>query len=223
MDTPQEPNQENRQLQIQEPLVLQVTDEEEKKLEEIANHLFTIIGEIKDPFTIIQGLIKNKVTINHKTYFELNEEEDVEFFQNITKLNESLGKASSILDSYIRFTKSSPDFDKFLNIIYNFVVNYNAHRGTIFFQANAEMGLYLYPYFEVDAVMKKMNLLYHRLCGTLRIGGQYIIIQPPRVPSSMGEFGIDRFERPGYFEPYSPYHYEQPKPKTRDIGDAYDR
>ncbi|MFA4870934.1 MAG: hypothetical protein WC623_22235 [Pedobacter sp.] len=204
---------------VKEPLDLELSDSEREKLKEIATDLYILVSQIKTPFETLETLMQRKVIVNDKLHFQLNEEEDIEFFQKILSLNQTLGAAHSTLDSYIRFTKSSPDFDKFLNIIYNFVQNYNFHRGTLFFQYNAELGVYLYPYFDVDPALKKMNLLYHRLCGTLGVGGRYIEIQPPSTRSSTDP--SDNFMRPPY-EPYLPYQQTEYKPKSRDIGDAFD-
>ncbi len=220
-----------------EPLELSVTDEETKKREEIANDFNVLISRIKIPFQTILTLRKKKIKPDSKesrelnvkvdnTYFLLNEEEEQDFFQNLTSLNETLGAANSTLDSYIKFTKSSPDFEKFLNMFYIFVENYTNYRASFFFQFHAEKGHYLYPYFEVDNVLVKLQFLFARLCGTLSIGARWTVIQPPVSHAPMGgdHYGGEPYGRP-YHDLYDPYRYQpfnEPKPKYRDIGDAYE-
>ncbi len=219
-----------------ESLELAVTDDETKKREEIANDFNVLISRIKVPFQSILILRKNKIKPDSKeskelgirvdsVYFKLNEEEEQKFFQHLTDLNETLGAANSTLDSYIKFTKSSPDFEKFLNMFFIFVENYTNYRASYFFQVNAEKGNYLYPYYEVDNVLVKLQFLFARLCGTLSIGARWTIIQPPVSHSPMGGDyygGGGESYRP-YSDMYSPYRYQpEQKPKYRDIGDSYE-
>lgn len=220
--------------QQNEPLELSVTDEETKKREEIANDFNVLISRIKVPFQSILTLRKNKIKPESKeakelgiyvdnVYFRLDEEEEQEFFQHLTDLNETLGAANSTLDSYIKFTKSSPDFEKFLNMFFIFVENYTNYRASGFFQVHAEKGNYLYPYFEVDNVLVKLQFLFARLCGTLSIGARWTVIQPPLSHVPMGDYYGGEPYRP-YHDLYDPYRFspygEQQKPKYRDIGDA---
>lgn len=221
----------------EEPLDTEITDEETKIREKIANDFNVLISRIKVPFQKILILRKKKIIPNSResialnikvdnTYFLLNEEEEQEFFGHLTELNETLGASNSTLDSYIKFTKSSPDFEKFLNMFYIFVENYTNYRSTFFFQVNAEKGNYLYPFFEVDNVLVKLQFLFARLCGTLSIGARWTIIQPPSSSSPMGDAGIGGYGdgyRP-FHDMYDPFRYqpEQQKPKYRDIGDAYE-
>ena len=219
-----------------EPLELSVSDEETKKREEIANDFHVLISRIKTPFNKILTLRKNKIRPKSKEakelcievdsiYFRLDEEEEQSFFQSLTSLNETLGAANSTLDSYIKFTKSSPDFEKFLNMFWIFVENYTNYRASFFFQVNAEKGNYLYPYFEVDNVLVKLQFLFARLCGTLSIGARWTVIQPPVSHAPMGDYYGGEPYRP-YHDAYDPYryspNYNEPKPKYRDIGDAYE-
>jgi hypothetical protein len=211
----------------------------EKKIrEDIARDFYVLISRIKLPFTEIFKLRSKKVKPGDdkakklgirvdKTYFLLTEEEEQDFFRYLTQLNETLGNANSTLDSYIKFTKSSPDFEKFLNMFFIFVENYTAYRATIFFQAHAEHGNYLYPYYEVDNVLVKLQFLFARLCGTLDVGARWTVIQPPSSHSSggfdggYGGGGIDPYR--GFGNGYDPYRpsYGESKPKTRDIGDVF--
>lgn len=107
-------------------------------------------------------------------------------------------------------------------MFYIFVENYTNYRSTPFFQYHAERGHYLYPFFQVDNVLVKLKFLFARLCGTLSIGARWIVIQPPSPPRSSGDYYEDRYPHvyDPYIDPYRPYIPE--RPKTRDIGDAYD-
>lgn len=227
---PHTDNPDNQQLD------LTVTDEESKIREDISNDFKALITRIKYPFNEILTLRKNKIKPDsveskklgieiHNTYFKLNEEEEQDFFRNLTELNETLGAANSTLDSYIKFTKSSPDFEKFLNMFYIFVENYANYRSSFFFQFHAEKGNYLYPYFEVDNVFIKLQFLFARLCGTLSIGARWMIIQPPSSSRGSSSIGDDIYNRDRpYHDLYDPYRfqpYNEPRPKYRDIGDSY--
>lgn len=220
-----------------EPLDLTITDEESKIREDISSDFKAIITRIKVPFNEILILRKNKIKPDsleskklgieiHNTYFKLDEEEEQTFLRNLTELNETLGAANSTLDSYIRFTKSSPDFEKFLNMFYIFIENYTNYRSSFFFQSHAEKGNYLYPYYEVDNVLTKLQFLFARLCGTLSIGARWIIIQPPSPPHSGlpigGDYGSDMRPYHDLYDPYRFSPYNEPKPKYRDIGDVFD-
>jgi hypothetical protein len=212
-------------------------NEEKKIREDIARDFYVLISRIKTPFVEIFKLRSKKVKPGDdkakklgirvdKVYFLLTEDEEQDFFRYLTQLNETLGNANSTLDSYIKFTKSSPDFEKFLNMFFIFVENYTAYRATIFFQAHAEQGHYLYPYYEVDNVLVKLQFLFARLCGTLSVGARWTMIQPPSSHSSGGfeggyGGGIDPYRSFG--DAYTPYghSYGESKPKSRDIGDVF--
>lgn len=150
-------------------------------------------------------------------------------------VNLHIGMASSVLDSYITFTKSQPDFTKFFNLFYQLQKFTDNHRSSIFYISNAKNNSYLYPYTVINRALHKMSFLLSRLCGTLMVAGDYIMDQPQSSPSQYPESLPGQSYRPDY--PYypstSPYDWRSslfnpdidkrhPK-KQRDIGDIDDK
>jgi len=181
-------------------------------------------------------LLKKTEVIKFHTYVSMSEDEEEEFITEINRLNENIGAARSILDSYITFTRSQPDFEKFLNIIFQvheFMENYT--EKSIFYLFNLRSSnKRLYP-LKLNKALHKLSLLFARLCGTLSIAGDYIIDLPPAShPSQMpdgvngspywrgdygGGYGYDDWRRP-FIERDG---IDRPRRKTRDIGDIDDK
>ncbi len=227
---PQQELQQEHLLQPDQPK----TDQD--KREEISQKFYTLSSAIK---LSLENLIhitssSKKHHINIQPYFILNERTEEAFMHEMDNVNLHIGMASSVLDSYITFTKSQPDFTKFFNLFYQLQKFTDNHRSSIFYISNARNGSYLYPYTVINRALRKMSFLLSRLCGTLMVAGDYIMDQPPSAPSQYTEPITGQQYRPEYpYYPSMPYDWRsslfnpdidkhRPK-KQRDIGDIDDK
>lgn len=235
-----EDNEETQHIEYE-----QIDPEDQERInEEIAQKFYGLSSSIKVCFDNTFSLIGKKQETRKgitgkKVYFVLNREEDDIFNQELTTVNENLGTARTILDSYITFSKSVPDFEKFFNKFYyiykTFITN---HRRTLFFRHNVEKEKYMYLYYEIHDGLQELGFLFARLCGTLNIGGDYIKSPPVTArPYQQGMLGLegDRSYRPMdyYGDPWSQwrgmYNDQQDmlgrtkQRRYRDIGDSEDR
>jgi len=211
------------------------SDEEQKLRQGITDKFNSLSTEIDMSTSQIFNLLRVKFEKKGQIYARLTESQDEELFQELTKINVELGKASAMLDSYIRLTNSTPDFKNFFNKIYNIMVYIRNHRNTVFFKVNVrDNEQYLYPQLTLVTLLRELALLFGRLRGVLIIGGEFIKDQPPRPMAQPGMGGGGEFSpynRPYFggggdgYSPYSGYGGLAPKPpeKQRDIGDAQDK
>ncbi len=211
-----------------------VTDQD--KREAIGQKFYTLSSAIK---VSLENLIRittssNKHYINLQPYFIVNEKTEDTFIHELDNVNLHIGMASSVLDSYITFTKSQPDFTKFFNLFYQLHKFITNHRKTIFYITNTRDGKIMYPFTTINNTLHSIDFLLSRLCGTLMVAGDYIQDQPPSAPSPYPEGIAGSPYRPEYpYYPSAPYDWRssifnpditRQKPKNqRDIGDVDDK
>ncbi len=216
--------------------------EDQKIRQTIADKFESLASDIDTTLTQVFNLLRIREDKKGVIYAVLTGEQDEDFFNELIKLNHHLGKAHAILDSYIRLSNSTPKFENFFNKIYNIMVRVRRHRQSIFYTVNVRnSGNHLYPFFELDNLLRELGLLFGRLRGVLSIGGDFIKDQPPRVvsPAGMGggmqgggggEYGFNRPYYGGgvggdymgsYDSRISPERAKQER--YRDIGDIQDR
>lgn len=212
-----------------------VTDQDKREV--ISQKFYTLSSAIKISLETLIDITdtSKKHYINIQPYFIVTEKSERAFMHEMDNVNFQIGMASSVLDSYITFTKSQPDFTKFFNLFYQLQKFTDNHRSSIFYITNARNNNYMYPYTVINRALRKMSFLLSRLCGTLMVAGDYIQDQPPSAPSPYPEGLAGSPYRPEY--PYypsaQPYDWRssiynpditRPKPKNqRDIGDIDDK
>jgi hypothetical protein len=130
----------------------------------------------------------------------LNNDDFHNFFQTLMDINEHLAMCQSILDSYITFSNSTPNFQNLQNAIfhfYDFIAKQSSR--TFYFVMLEKYGIH---YFEAGTFKKHvygLSFLLSRLKGTLAVASWYIIdIESQTRQSNSG--GFDRFGGSGGFD-----------------------
>lgn len=221
-------------------------NEDAERRKEIAGKFYSLTSSIKLSFEKFKELLGKTEVIKFQTYISLTVEEEQELLAELDRLNENIGKARTILDSYITFTRSSPDFEKFLNIIFQVHEYMETYaEQSIFYQFNKrQYGKCLYSNEKLVKAQHKLSFLFNRLCGTLTVAGDYIIdlayLQPAQH-SQPGMEGAGGYYRPDYYggggygggyggdwrNNFTDRDYDgvsrERKKRTRDIGDVDDK
>lgn len=228
----------NQEPQPEQPLQPELTKPltDQDKREAISQKFYTLSSAIKISLETLIGITdtSEKHYINIQPYFIVTEKTEKAFMHEMDNVNFQIGMASSVLDSYITFTKSQPDFSKFFNLFYQLQKFTDNHRSSVFYITNARNNNFMYPYTVINRALRKMSFLLSRLCGTLMVAGDYIQDQPPSAPSPYPEGLAGSPYRPEYpYYPSMPYDWRssiynpdiaRQKPKNqRDIGDVDDK
>ncbi len=218
--------------------------EEEIKRDEMANLFFTLSTDIGKSDELIKDLLKNTITIKQKRYFRMDINQEHDFLKGLESVNHNLGKAQTMLDTYIELEKSQPEFKNFYNKFYSLFESINNHRKSLFYNYNATNEDYLYPLIEITTKFGGLSFLFSRLCGVLITSGNYmkhVLYLTPRSMSPTGEgyqggYG-GGYSGGGYYpQSYPPSmrnFYDEDrfgvgigkregKPEIRDIGDKFD-
>ena len=216
--------------------------EEEMKRDEMANLFFTLATQIGKSDELIKTLMENTLTIKQKRYFRMDIHQEHDFLKALETINQNLGKAQAMLDTYIELEKSQPEFKNFYNKFYHLFESINNHRRTLFYNYNATNEEYMYPLIDISTKFGGLSFLFSRLCGVLITSGNYIkhvLYLTPRSMSPTGE-GIQGGYGGGYGGgSYYPHSYppsmrdyydedrfgvgrREPKQEIRDIGDRLD-
>ncbi len=215
--------------------------EEEQKRDEMANLFFTLATQIETSDIRIKQLMSQTITIKQKRYFRLSAPDEEEFIKCLEMINQNLGKAQTMLDTYIELEKSQPEFKNFYNKFYYLFESINTHRASTFYNVNAARDEFLYPLNNFKTKFGGLSFLFARLCGVLNTSGSYmkhvLYLTPRSMPTSPegypGGYGA------GYGGGYIPHSYppsirglydddqfgvgrREPKNVSRDIGDTHD-
>lgn len=214
--------------------------EEEQKRDEMANLFFTLATQISESGEKIKKLLAHTITIKQKRYFRLTEQEEDEFLKALETVNQNLGKAQTMLDTYIELEKSQPEFKNFYNKFYYLFESINTHRASTFYNVNATRDEFLYPLNNFKTKFGGLSFLFARLCGVLNTSGNYmkhvLYLTPRSIPSSPEGYP---YAGAGYGGGYYPHSYppsmrglyddnqlgigrREPKHESRDIGDRND-
>lgn len=226
--------QPNQQEQV---AVTHTNPEEDQKRDEIANLFFTLSTEIGASDETIKLLVQNTVDIKQKRYFRMSKNQEEDFLKALELVNKNLGKAQTMLDTYIELEKSQPEFKNFYNKFYHLYETINNFRRTVFYNENAKDEEYLYPLIDIKTKFGGLSFLFSRLCGNLETSGNYIrhIIYLNVRQAPMGVEGHPVGYGGGYgggygYPPIRDYYDDrfglsgrrEPKQEIRDIGDAKD-
>jgi len=213
--------------------------EEEEKRDEMANLFFTLSTDIGKSDEFIKDLMKNTITIKQKRYFRMDAIQERDFLKGLETVNHNLGKAQTMLDTYMELEKSQPEFKNFYNKFYHLFESINNHRKSLFYNTNATNEEYLYPLIEITTKSGGLSFLFSRLCGVLITCGNYmrhVLYLTPRSISPMGGEGTSGgYSGGGGYYPQSyppPRNYYDDgqfglgkpgaKQEVRDIGDKFD-
>ena len=146
-----------------------------KDLEKIRTKFQALSADIKVANNNIFTLMRTERVVSNWTFSSLTKEQDEDLFKELAHVNEYLGTAHTMLDSYIILTNSMPKFQNFFNIIYDLMKLIENHRKSTFFQVHVrEDKKYLYPKAAIEDTLWQLTMLFGRLCGTLRGGGEFI-------------------------------------------------
>lgn len=147
----------------------------DKDLKKIRTKFHALSADIKVANNNIFTLMRTERAIANWTFSALTKEQDEDLFKELAQVNEYLGTAHTMLDSYIILTNSTPKFQNFFNIIYDLMKLIENHRKSIFFQVHVRQdGKYLYPKATIEDTLWQLTMLFGRLCGTLQGGGEFI-------------------------------------------------
>lgn len=214
--------------------------EEDIKRDEMANMFFTLATEIGKSDDLIKTIMENTVTIKQKRYFRMDVHQEHEFLKGLETVNHNLGKAQTMLDTYIELDKSNPEFKNFYNKFYYLYESINNHRKSLFYNYNAANEDYLYPLIEITTKFGGLSFLFSRLCGVLITSGNYIkhvlYLTPRSIPMSpTGDGYGGGYGGGGYYpQSYPPsmrnlydddrfgINRRESKQQIRDIGDHLD-
>ena len=217
--------------------------EEEMKRDEMANLFFTLATQIGKSDELIKTLMANTITIKQKRYFRMDIHQEHDFLKALETINQNLGKAQAMLDTYIELEKSQPEFKNFYNKFYHLFESINNHRRTLFYNYNATNEEYMYPLIDIATKFGGLSFLFSRLCGVLITSGNYIkhvLYLSPRSISPTGEgypggysggYGGGGGYYPHSYPPSMRDYYDEdrfgasrkePKQEIRDIGDRLD-
>ncbi|MDD5454189.1 MAG: hypothetical protein PHW62_01635 [Candidatus Ratteibacteria bacterium] len=214
--------------------------EEEQKRDEMAYLFFTLATQISKSDEKIKELMAHTITIKQKIYFRLTAGEEEDFLKALETVNQNLGKAQTMLDTYVELDKSQPEFKNFYNKFYYLFESINAHRESIFYIYNATQDEFLYPLHNIKTKFGGLSFLFARLCGVLNTSGNYIrhvlYLSPRSIPTSSEGYpgggyiggyggGSGYYPQPNrgiYNDDPSLINRREPKRETRDIGDRDD-
>ena len=217
---------------------------EQEKREEIRTKFTVIIeelhGSVSDIIDIVEsGEIK---TIAFAKRVILSEEDIKGITKNIGNINFLLGKSRPMLDSYIKFTNTTPDFKSINDIIFQLSRFMTDTQRKPFYQIHEEK--YGKRYFKKVPILKLANdvsILSERILGTLEVAGDYIVDvgklssnNTRRQDYDVGGYGSDRYsywdrknwdkthkDEPKNFE--TEQRRKQPDQRPlRDVGDVYE-
>lgn len=145
----------------------------------------------------------------------LNEEEHEMFIRTLTDINKHLAMTQVMLDAYIQFTNSTPKFDNFLNVLFEFHQFITNEEQRIFHQVNAEDGEYFYIAKHFDKYAKNLIFLLNRLIGTMEVAKWYIIdseVTAQEIHGQDGGMGAGGMGAGGMG------NYPSPAPPPRDLA-----
>lgn len=194
----------------------------DKDLEKIRTKFQALSADIKVANSNIFTLMRTERVIANWTFSSLTKEQDEDLFKELAQVNEYLGTAHTMLDSYIILTNSTPKFQNFFNIIFDLMELIKNHRNSIFFQVHVrEDKKYLYPKATIEDTLWQLTMLFGRLCGTLQGGGEFI--SDIGVLEGAGQRGGDTsgynnsYDR-RYRSPGAPAVPENEPREERDLG-----
>ncbi len=233
-----EEDEENTQSLTSKRNAIYSNPEEEIKRDEMANLFFTLATQIGKSDELIKTLMENTITIKQKRYFRMDIHQEHDFLKAFETINQNLGKAQTMLDTYIELEKSQPEFKNFYNKFYHLFESINNHRRTLFYNYNAINKDYLYPLIDIATKFGGLSFLFSRLCGVLITSGNYmrhVLYLTPRSMSPTGEGYPGGYSGGGYYpQSYPPSmrnFYDEDrfgvtkkegKQEVRDFGDKFD-
>lgn len=146
-----------------------------QKLTEIKDKFWSVAAEIQISKDDWIGLSKKTRTIGSTIFSILNQEQDWEFDRILNQVNELLGMSNGMVDAYVFFENSTPDFKKHYNIIYDLHEAIKKHRRSWFYMYWRQQNQHLYPTLIIEEYIRELNMLLSRLKGHLKVGGDYIV------------------------------------------------
>lgn len=193
---------------------------------------------------ILLDIVKNAEyrELAFKYRIGLTEDQFLAFFNTLTEINEHLAMCQSILDAYVKFSNSTPNFKNLLNELYHFYsfISEQASR-TFYFVTLEDEGMHFFEAGKFKKHVYGLAFLLARLKGTLTIATWYLIDiafqnrQPSYNDGMMGNRfgGLNDYHAPysgGYGNRYDSRMYDFMSPNRtttklnvhRDIGDPED-
>ena len=154
-------------------------EKERKAREEIQKRFITIVVDMKRDCDIINDIVNSAeskvVGANHERV-DLSEDDLSDLTVNIKDMNFLLGKARPMLDSYIRFSTTTPDFKPINNLMYQLNTFLRDTQKKRFYQIHKQK--YDKRYFKkipLLSIVDKISFLVERILGTMSVGGDYIV------------------------------------------------
>lgn len=183
--------------------------EHDPLLAESARLFRELQSEIECSFENAMKILKRDVVyIGRGLHSKLNAEDEHDLDVEIDQVNRNIWNARAKLDSYIKFTNSTPRFDLTLNLISQLYDGLKMHRKKRFYRIHVVQGNYYYPYFELTEALRKLKGVFSGHEGVLGVGADYIEKPPP-----LSQAGAGAPEQPtgGPYYPHTPWNpiYEQ--------------
>lgn len=188
-------------------------DEEQKTREQLKNKFQTLATSIKVLTDNSLDLLEKgrREVFNEEVYVNFTHEQDVRFDEELSRINETIAQAQTVLDILFRPEKSMPKFENFQNVFYELYINcIKTHTEGLFYQGHvAKESKYLYPYFPIRIGLRNMRQLISRVAGVLSECGDYFT-HP--VSISIGSGGG------GNSESSEDYYYRTGRQPAREQG-----
>lgn len=178
---------------------------EEKKREEIRTRFTRLIEMLKESRDSILDIVRDAPVefAGRDNRKNLTEEQLNRIFFDINNLNYCLGQARPMLDAYIRFQHSTPDFGPVNNLLYalnQFLVDTQKRQFYILwsqpgvdFKGKPHEPKHYFRAVPLRNVVNKLSFLIERILGALETGGNYIVDIPKRQTQSRYDGVQSRF------------------------------
>lgn len=170
---------------------------EDERRAQIKNRYTEVIDEIAESKDTILEIV-NKANIVFKgrdNRIDITYEQVEDIFDCMRALNASLGKARSLFDAYVHFSRSTPDLTPVNNILFNFnrfLVESQQRPFFILWSNNKDYSddkdnpkddpKYYFRAVKIKNYANKLSFLLERILGALEIAGNYIVDIPKTHP-----------------------------------------
>lgn len=172
----------------------------EKRNKFLRQKFINVIDSLVDSKDRIKEIVGEKKSVfkGRKLRIDIPREELDEMSGHIESMNFQLGKASTMLDSYIRFRNSTPDLRPINNLIYElneFVVN--SQRSVFFQQHMIQNNKRYFEKLDLQDKVMQISFLIERILGVMETGGDFTVdvIYMESEKREERERGADRFGR----------------------------